>query len=91
MISCRSISPRSCASRYGALRCTLPTTSSRSMISRFLSATAAATGWPPNVEPCRYMRSFAISASATRSVNIATPIGAYALVSPLAPVMMSGR
>ena len=42
-------------------------------------------------EPCRYMRSFAISASATRSENIATPIGWYALVSPLAPVMMSGR
>ena len=50
-------------------------TPSRSMISMFLSATAAAIGCPPNVMPCMYMWSWASRRSAMRSENSSAPIG----------------
>ena len=60
-------------------------------MSRFASATAADTGCPPNVMPCVNIFVSCMKGSATRSVAITAPIGAYAEVRPLAVVMMSGR
>ena len=61
------------------------------MISMFLSAIAACTGWPPNVMPCVYIEAPSRNGSATRSVASTAPIAAYEDESPLAHVMMSGR
>ena len=59
-------------------------------MSRFASATAAATGWAPNVKPWANMRLPSMKGSATRSDAIRAPIGAYAEVRPLAVVIRSG-
>jgi hypothetical protein len=61
------------------------------MISMFLSAIAACTGWPPNVIPCVYICDSSRNGSMTASVVITAPIDAYADESPLAEVTMSGR
>ena len=61
------------------------------MISMFLSATAACTGWPPKVMPCVYMDPGFVNGSITRSVAITAPMAAYADDSPLADVIRSGR
>ena len=53
-------------------------------------ATAAHIGCPPNVKPWVKLAVPLMNGSATRSDTITAPIGAYALVSPLAVVMMSG-
>ena len=49
---------------------------SRRMISMFLSATAACTGWPPKVMPCMYIASGFLNGSITRSLAISAPIAA---------------
>ena len=54
-------------------------------------ATAAATGWPPNVKPWENISVPSMKGSATLSEAITAPIGMYADVMPLAVVMMSGR
>ena len=59
--------------------------------SRFASAIAAHTGWPANVKPWVKLWLPSMNGSATRSEAITAPIGAYALVRPLAVVIMSGR
>ena len=59
-------------------------------MSRFAIATAAATGWPPNVKPWANIAVPSMNGSAIRSEAIIAPIGAYAEVSALAVVMMSG-
>ncbi len=59
-------------------------------MSRFASAIAAETGWPPNVMPCVNVCLPAMNGSATRSEVITAPIAAYDEVSPFAVVMMSG-
>ena len=69
---------------------TCPQRSSRSKTSRLAIATAAETGWPPNVIPCVKDFGSDMNGSATRSETIAAPIGAYEDVSPLAVVMRSG-
>ena len=61
------------------------------MISRFLSAIAAVTGWPPKVIPCAYIAAPSRNGSITRSVAITAPIEAYAEESPFAQVTRSGR
>ena len=63
---------------------------SRSNTSRFAIAIAAHTGWPANVNPCVKLFVPFMNGSATRSDAITAPIGAYALVMPLAVVIMSG-
>ena len=45
-------------------------------MSRFASATAADTGWPPNVIPWVKVRVSSMNGSATRSDTITPPIGA---------------
>ena len=59
-------------------------------MSRFAIATAAATGWAPNVNPCANIALSCMNGSAMRSETIIAPIGTYADVKPLAVVMMSG-
>ena len=54
------------------------------------SATAEATGWPPNVMPWVNELPGLENGSKTRSEAITAPIGAYADVMPFAVVMMSG-
>ena len=49
---------------------------SRFMISMFLSATAACTGWPPKVMPCVYISPGFENGSITRSLAITAPIAA---------------
>ena len=44
--------------------------------SRFASATAATTGWPPNVIPCVNELPGLLNGSNMRSVAITAPIGA---------------
>ena len=61
------------------------------MISMFLSAIAQATGWPPNVIPCVYVRVPSRNGSITASRAITAPIEAYADERPLAQVTRSGR
>ena len=61
-----------------------------SITSRLAIAIAADTGWPPNVNPWVKLLVPARNGSATRSDRITAPIGEYALVRPLAVVMMSG-
>ena len=56
----------------------------------FASATAAATGWPPNVNPWANICPCSRNGSASRSDAIIAPIGTLAEVSPFAVVMMSG-
>jgi hypothetical protein len=46
------------------------------MISMFLSATAACTGWSPNVIPCEYMGPGCAKGSITRSLATSAPIAA---------------
>ncbi len=46
------------------------------MISMFLSAIAAWTGWPPKVIPCVYIAVPSRNGSITRSVAIRAPIAA---------------
>ena len=60
------------------------------MISMFLSAIAACTGWPPNVIPCVYMRPPERNGSITRSLATSAPMAAYADDMPLAHVIRSG-
>ena len=45
------------------------------MRSMFASATAAATGWPPNVKPCTKDSLPSMNGSATWSATIIAPIG----------------
>ena len=59
-------------------------------MSMFASATAAATGCPPNVKPCANDSLPSMNGSATWSATIIAPIGTYADVRPFAVVMMSG-
>ncbi len=54
------------------------------------SATAHATGCPPNVKPWLKISLPCRNGSAMRSAAITAPIGAYAEVIPLAIVIMSG-
>ena len=61
------------------------------MISMFLSAIAACTGWPPKVIPCVYMLVPSRNGSMTASRAITAPIDAYAEDRPFADVTMSGR
>ena len=63
---------------------------SRSNTSRFAIAIAEHTGCPANVNPCVKLLWPLRNGSATRSDAITAPIGAYALVIPLAVVIMSG-
>ena len=59
-------------------------------MSRFASATAAATGCPPKVKPWANIAVPCMNGSAMRSDTIIAPIGTYAEVRALAVVMMSG-
>ena len=61
-----------------------------SITSRLASAIAAQTGWPANVNPWVKLLWPSMNGSATLSEAITAPIGAYALVRPLAVVMRSG-
>ena len=63
---------------------------SRRMISMFLRAIAACTGWPPKVIPCEYICPLPRNGSITRSLATIAPIEAYAEDSPLADVIRSG-
>src|SRR3712207_6981493 len=54
--------------------------------SMFASATAADTGWPPNVMPWLNIVRSPRNGSITRSETIIAPIGAYEDVMPLAVV-----
>ena len=55
------------------------------------TATAVATGWPPNVEPCTYEPIGESNSSVTNWPRMTTPPrGWYAEVTPLAKVIMSG-
>ena len=65
----------------------MPSRSNAAMLAR---ATAAHTGCPPNVNPCVKLLAPSMNGCAMRSEAIIAPIGAYALVRPLAVVMMSG-
>ena len=59
--------------------------------SRFASAIAQESGWPPNVIPCVNAVFFsAKKGSIVRSLAMRAPSGAYAEVIPLATVIMSG-
>ena len=60
------------------------------MISMFLSAIAAITGWPPNVMPWLYILCPSKNGSKTFSVAMTAPIDACAEERPFADVMMSG-
>ena len=60
------------------------------MISRFVSAIAAATGWPPKVIPCVYIAVPSRNGSNTWSVAITAPIEAYADERPFAQVIEVG-
>ncbi len=53
-------------------------------------ATAQLTGCPAKVNPWEKLRSPCKNGSASRSLAIIAPRGAYPLVRPLATVMMSG-
>ena len=64
---------------------------SRSNTSRLAIAIAEHTGCPANVNPCVKLFIPLANGSDTRSEAITAPIGAYALVIPLAVVIMSGR
>ena len=59
-------------------------------MSRLASATAADTGWPANVMPCRNVAVPELNGSISASRTTIPPIGEYPDVSPLAKVMMSG-
>ena len=69
---------------------TFSSTPSFSIASMFASAIAEQTGWPANVNPCVKLLMPCMNGSATRSVAITAPIGAYALVIPFAVVIRSG-
>ena len=60
------------------------------MMSMFAIATAAATGWPPNVMPWANELTPCWNGSAMWSPAISAPIGTYAEVMPFAVVIMSG-
>ena len=64
---------------------------SRRMISMFFNATAACTGWPPNVIPWEYIREPSMKGSITRSDATTAPIAAYDEERPFAIVIRSGR
>ena len=69
---------------------TRPQRSSCSKMSRLAIATAADTGWPPNVSPWVNMLVPEEKGSKTLSEAITAPIGAYAEVMPFAVVIRSG-
>ena len=59
-------------------------------MSRLASATAADTGWPANVTPCRNVAVPELNGSIRASLTTIPPSGEYPEVTPLANVMMSG-
>ena len=60
------------------------------MISMFLSAMAACTGWPPRVMPM-YIAFPSMNGSATLSLAMTAPMAACAEDRPFADVIRSGR